>query len=90
MLAGHPELNGGILISSVGKTGATSVRCDLYEALCCHCGAFILTLNNEQFQRVESLLTDSLVAPSFWPALFSGDVWCICARCVLQKCNTGG
>lgn len=76
----HLELNREISLPSARKLGGTPARCDLYEALCCHCAALILTFNNEQFQRVESLLMDSLVAPSFWPALFSGDVWCICAR----------
>lgn len=76
----HYELSCEIWLPAVVKSGQSPRSCDLYEFLCCHCAGFILSLNSDQFERVEAIMFDSLMEPFVWPAMFVGDVWSICAR----------
>lgn len=81
----HCDLTSIIWFPGVVKPGQPPRSCDLYEALCCQCAGLLLSLDNDQFQAVESLLVDSLLEPHVWPALLAGDVWCICARFPLNS-----
>ncbi|KAJ1525313.1 hypothetical protein ONE63_010135 [Megalurothrips usitatus] len=76
----HSELSCEIWFPGVVKPGESRRTFDFYESLCCHCAGFVLSFNAEQYQKVECMLMDSLLEPFIWPAVFSSDVWCICAR----------